>query len=558
MAGIHGDESQKDDQSRQQAYAALSIAFICIAIGIPIWWKTTTTYRATLPYGEIADLAKVQTVCEIPVTVVLVSDKGTETQLNSLQQQLDYSLVSDVSGRYSKLSLHYQVRVRNANAREKDVFYLKSTFKDLDSDLRRLHEESDIGSSMVYVLQDHNHLFTSSRAYIGKYRHAFVFGQDMKEAAELAARVVREIHVHEAFVAKIHGTATGVKHTEADVESMRSLRSTQGYELTFTLLNPDPSMVVAKWDIADGIRSYLDPFLKKLAEFAEFKVNSQVLYYMELAVSPKYDEAGQRYVLKSKVLPHLITPVEAKLGSHVSTNPTLNFLVYVPTKYHSPLYILNEKDEPIMSNAFLSPRWGGIMIYNSPETEANQTLPETVEVEMKSVMEVFLSQLRLLIGVPKQKSDSDVIIASPDNTGITDWEFDSIIRARTLENVAMATSTLQSLSQLLGQISNMVIRDDIADQVYSAVEAIEMTHGYLKEANLYRAFHSSKRAIQSSEKAFFDHSLLELLYFPEDQKFAIYIPLFLPISIPVLITLLKAIKWMKAQRQKAKTKSKTE
>jgi phosphatidylinositol glycan class S len=49
--------------------------------------------------------------------------------------------------------------------------------------------------------------------------------------------------------------------------------------------------------------------------------------------------------------------------------------------------------------------------------------------------------------------------------------------------------------------------------------------GQLKEAFAY-----SQSSRSSGEKAFFDNSLLALLYFPEDQKYAIYIPLFLPIA----------------------------
>uniref|UniRef100_A0A670JVX8 Uncharacterized protein n=1 Tax=Podarcis muralis TaxID=64176 RepID=A0A670JVX8_PODMU len=37
-------------------YAALSFAAIAIVVGLPLWWKTTETYRAALPYSEIAEL----------------------------------------------------------------------------------------------------------------------------------------------------------------------------------------------------------------------------------------------------------------------------------------------------------------------------------------------------------------------------------------------------------------------------------------------------------------------------------------------------------------------
>ena len=43
-----------------QAYVALSVAFVCIVVGVPLWWKTTEVYRVSLPYGEITSLAEKQ------------------------------------------------------------------------------------------------------------------------------------------------------------------------------------------------------------------------------------------------------------------------------------------------------------------------------------------------------------------------------------------------------------------------------------------------------------------------------------------------------------------
>lgn len=38
--------------------AALSFAAIAVLLGLPLWWKTTETYRAALPYGDIAALGR--------------------------------------------------------------------------------------------------------------------------------------------------------------------------------------------------------------------------------------------------------------------------------------------------------------------------------------------------------------------------------------------------------------------------------------------------------------------------------------------------------------------
>ena len=50
-----------------------------------------------------------------------------------------------------------------------------------------------------------------------------------------------------------------------------------------------------------------------------------------------------------------------------------------------------------------------------------------------------------------------------------------------------------------------------------------------------------------AEAAFFDKSLLALLYFPDDQKYAIYIPFFLPVGIPVLLSLKTLLKFFRGE-----------
>jgi len=46
------------------------------------------------------------------------------------------------------------------------------------------------------------------------------------------------------------------------------------------------------------------------------------------------------------------------------------------------------------TNAFLSPRWGGLLVYNVNVTADNVR----VDVDMRHVLSVFASQLRLLLG----------------------------------------------------------------------------------------------------------------------------------------------------------------
>jgi hypothetical protein len=43
--------------SRRRSWVILSLWTIVICLGLPIWWKTTTIYRADLPLSEMMDWA---------------------------------------------------------------------------------------------------------------------------------------------------------------------------------------------------------------------------------------------------------------------------------------------------------------------------------------------------------------------------------------------------------------------------------------------------------------------------------------------------------------------
>jgi phosphatidylinositol glycan class S len=273
-----------------------------------------------------------------------------------------------------------------------------------------------------------------------------------------------------------------------------------------------------------------------------------VLYLLPLAIQPEHDPGSSGYRVTIDHLSHVINPVEAKLGSHVTINPALHFLVYIPLQEHSPLHIYTE-GKPSESNSVLIPGWGGLMVYN-PQLGTNYT-----SINMAAVMSRFISQLRSLLVLEDKELTSTVLISPLDNRSIHDWEVDCLLRKRTVQNLVVTSSTLQSLSLLLTEISNIVISDEVARQVSLSVSALENSHLYLESGDLQQAYSHSRLAYIAAEKAFFDPSMLALLYFPDGQKYAIYIPLFLPVGIPVLQSLPVLWRWMSHKLRTPHTKT---
>ncbi|XP_039613183.1 GPI transamidase component PIG-S isoform X1 [Polypterus senegalus] len=552
-------------EKQRGKYAALSIAAMVIVVGLPLWWKTTETYRASLPYSQISELDTLQLQLTMEVDVIFTKGTLTAEQQNKVpmsQTQENYYKMNDKTG----LRYRYEMKYRTATVMEDSALRMESV-QEADVSLSQLNE-SPSGSLVIYVIPETSGLLPDGiNVYMGIYRTAILRTSLHKEAkmeellSVIGPKILRIIQTvtftnNDIKASMSDRVPTGKFTKESLADSMRAFKSSPGYEITFSLLNPDPKSHDLHWDIEEAVDKYIQPFLDKLSGVANFSVDSQILYYAILGVTPRYDKTISSYTLSAESLPHVINPVEARLGSNAaSSNPVLNFLLYVPDYPHCPLYIKDQNGATVQSNAFHSPRWGGIMVYNVNEKYLdNNRFPVQVNIDTVRVMEVFLAQLRLLLGVQLAYVPDDFLMESPANQGLTDWELDRFLWLRTLENIATATTTLTSLAQLLDEIGNIVIYDKIASQVYNAVISVQAAIAELEAGNLGFAFQSSKEAILASEKAFFDPSLLHLLYFPDDQKFAIYIPLFLPMSVPILLSLLKIAKEFRERRNMAKKK----
>ncbi|KAJ4929954.1 hypothetical protein JOQ06_018970 [Pogonophryne albipinna] len=524
-------------EHRRGQLASLSIAAVVIIVGVPLWWRTTETYRAWLPVSQINELANLQLQLSADVEVVFARGTVTPEQQKKVPltktQDEEHTVDEDTALRY-----RYETKYRTANIMEEDALNQPSA-ADADLSLHTL-SESLCGSLVVYVIPESSSLLPEDvDVYIGQRRTALLrngaqmrVGRTMEQLlAHLEPRIRQVLKVmsfsHTDITAALSGRvrlSPGNKESIAD--SMRAFKSSPGYEITFSLLNPDPN------------------------------IDSQTLYYAMLGVNPRFDSSRNAYTLNSDSLAHVINPVEARLGSNAaSSNPVLNFLLYAPDAQHSPLYIQDRQKQKVPSNAFHSPRWGGIMVYNVNSFYGPEAVfPVDINIDMAKVMGVFLAQLRLLLGVQSSTTPPGFLVAPCSSTGLADWELDRLMWSRSVENVATAATTITSLAQLLDQIGNIVINDNIAEQVSSAVTSLQLAVAELEAGNLGFALQYSKEAILASERAFFDPSLLHLLYFPDDQKFAIYIPLFLPMCVPILLSLLKIISDARQRRKERQAK----
>lgn len=264
------------------------------------------------------------------------------------------------------------------------------------------------------------------------------------------------------------------------------------YDVLVTVVNPRPENLNLDLDMTE-VDAALQPFLKSITPVANFTVKSQWLYMVELGVKPL--QVQDHFALYKKQLPHIVTPLEKKLWSHLSPRPCINLVVYV-TECGAPIRLYDNEKELIASNSFINPGWGGIFILNPDKAACSKRI---YTPELSQIIPTFTTQLRKLFDI--------------ENT-----DLQAFMKKQAEKMIDSSKRTLKSLAQLLLEISSIVISDDVANRIKVAIKAAEEAEIYLKRGDLKEGLEKAKVAFWNSESAFSDPSLLALLYFPDDQK----------------------------------------
>ncbi|KAL0572815.1 GPI transamidase component [Marasmius crinis-equi] len=439
----------------------ISSYWIVIFLALPLWWKTTSIERLSLPSSEVYAQGDAQRQFQLPVRIAL----------DSAFTQKDSSLLSTL-----------QTRIR-----------------------------SGVGESALDI-----QVSTSGVAEEGAY---VVLPSESQEAAIEGKKLFYPLE-------KASGT------------------------LAFTLLNEDSSggQVVDSWDVLNAISHHITPLTSALSILHNFTIESQVQFYAPLAFEPQKISDDGTHGLTPEQLTVFINSAEWTLSSSSSNDPVLHFLLFVPSASRRPLRILNTEGVTTNSNSFLIPQWGGVVIANLPDTPPEVQLSVT---DLKPVFSTFSQQLLTLLGVPRLPNG----ISTRHATQPTSWQIDTLLRHRTIENVARTSDTLRSTVSLVEQIPNMPVGEKVRNDVRDALKTLGGLSSSSSSLNLTGILQQSSRALTRSQKAFFHPGMLALLYFPAEHKYAVYTPLFASAIIPLVAAAMREVAAWRRQRREARTQA---
>ncbi|KAL5982784.1 hypothetical protein ACLOJK_016860 [Asimina triloba] len=356
-------------------------------------------------------------------------------------------------------------------------------------------EYSDSGGRLYSVVVINREEETTS--VVGKYRHGWIIGRysEPDDAVSLVGKIFVEVFMNGGMGEGLMGKGGEFMPVGADGSIV----------LSFSLLNADPGDWIYDWDFQKIEEILLAPVVEALSPIANVTVESQVN-------SNEW---------------HLDTSLAAGGQSKV-----LQFVVYIPSAKECPLLLRLSDGTISATNGFISPMWGGVIVWNPPACSGGHgTYPlrhTLLPQELQMVFQVLMGQLRLLLGLR-----SDNIYA---DQGVT---FHFLASARGFADCL----SVQSLPR-------MIVMDEIGKQVKLSLQAATLAQRNASGGIYDASAVSSRQARALAEDAFFHPSIMSLSYSSIEHYFAIYMPFFAPVTLHVLLAVIKELKRFKQERSK--------
>lgn len=491
--------------SRLRKIVGLCFLACYVLLGVPLWYKLTTVYRAPLPVEYIRTLHenKFQDV-HVVIPVFIKSDVYKFPDIHdAVQIQVNHLLNS------KKQFVPWSLQI---------LPYEKynvtgSKYGDNECHVVSLVLDEFIGYSVAYDAKE-----------------TTVYFDD-------AAVVSNDIPFYVAQSLVEHTFALEWKRLSSDFsrhDDSMVVTYNPNMHLSISLLNGDGSPV--GWEIEKTLQHYFTPFRKFLAPLVNFTVDTSIVYYNDLNIHALKD----RDAVTPQELSHAIDLSELSSMNYLPDSSALNLAIVFPSNVSAPSglnfipSISNNSESEAEWQSFIVPQWGNLIINKNP-LPPNAVLKESYLIP---IMYQFATDLFQLLGLTKGSQD----LSSPYVT------IDSFKRLTTLENINKAEETLWSLVKLTQSFKQMSIPKDVLKNANEALELrlqiIDLLNDPEKGGDLVwnQALALSNKLVKASEIAFFHGEMVQQNFFPQEHKIAVYLPLLGPTSVVIFLGVLQLLK----------------
>lgn len=307
----------------------------------------------------------------------------------------------------------------------------------------------------------------------------------------------------------------------------RSLKYAPTYHITISLFTP--VAVPSSWEIEQALAEYFEPLLESLSAINQFTIDTQVQLYAKFSPSvqpPRHDSESGKWTLREEDLSGFINAAEWPLSPSTGPGPTLNFIIYVPDPQTSPLVIKDSQ-----ATSWLIPQWGGVYILNPPLAglKSSKATPVLSKDAIQPALMTFSHQLLSFLGAP----------LSPPSLPL---QLQTLTRVRAASLLLSASSTMGSLARLTVALPSIAIPETVSRAVNIALMQLQSTCMALKDGRFKDALETARVAEAEAERGFFEKSMVGQVYFPDEHKVAVYLPLLGPVGVPLVMSALKELR----------------
>ncbi|KAA8647441.1 hypothetical protein EYZ11_004046 [Aspergillus tanneri] len=509
---------------------------VIVFLGLPIWWKTTSIYRAQLPIQDMVDWADGKTCrpvfpLEIRFEIPSLPEPDAQHLLRATQHTLDD--LNEFSAHHLRLKLSDD----NDDSKADTALTVRLlAHDDLAAPQSELH--ADMTQLDVYYPPTQVPLPSSSNFPLS----AYIAGTLQNLFTEEKAIVAHILSDNNGIGASANTPASSNNQQPSALlnsispqlsESIsrrlrRSMKHADTYHLAFSLFTPGPQPW--SWDIQAAVDEYIAPLLNAYAPISNFTVDTQVQLYAGFSPNaplPEYDESQRAWTLKTEDLSAFINAAEWPLSPSIGAGPTINFILYVPEPSQSPMVVKESS-----ATSWIIPQWGGVFLLNPPLSTTSSRPTNPAHLPQESLRPAFLTfshQLLTLLGAPTTPTSLP-------------FRLQTLIRVRAATLIFSASSTIGSLARLTESLPSIPIPASVATSVSTTLSHLSSACTNLQEGRFHAALANARIAESEAERSFFEKSMVGQVYFPDEHKVAVYLPLLGPVGVPLVVGLLKEIK----------------
>lgn len=489
---------------------------VVVTLGLPHWIWTTSIHRSELPLEAMDAWADGKaSQIHYPLNIRITGDENRIPQTQALAN--DIASILDTPSGFQLFNFNVTTEAIDEPALVVNV-KADSKAKSTSSALRSWEPVLDI---------THNDARSVDKTTLPLFVANEIGAVYKAEKDAMAYLIETTSFAHSSDQYQLHPAA----RAELDARATRAFRYASSYHLTFSLFTS--AATPSTWEIEKALEEYIRPLLNRMSTISGFTIDTQVQLFASFSPSiagPHFDEASKEWKLERSDLSGFINAAEWPLSPSIGAGPTINFVLYIPSVDRSPL-VLAETG----GNSWLIPQWGGVQLLN-PTSKQADTL---TALDLRPVMLTFAEQISSLLRVP----------AAPQSLAL---RLSSLTRERAASLIMSASSTLGALARLSLKLESIAIPDSVANSVDETIARLDQACQDLKAGRYQSALKNARIAENEAEQAFFEPSMVGQVYFPDEHKVAVYVPLLGPMAVPLFMAVLKEIKKLK-DGKKSKT-----